>query len=107
MSFRGTVVVARRGSLPACCVVCRDGSTCLCQGAAEIGAGVGVACVVFSEWCVCGSGTRTSRTSWSSRRSLEFRLFGVVVQCDRLVLSCISVCKYNMLSFLHNRSDRG
>jgi hypothetical protein len=31
-SFRGTVVVATRGSLPACCVVCRGGSTCMCQG---------------------------------------------------------------------------
>jgi hypothetical protein len=72
-SFRGTVAVARRGRLSTCRVVCRCGSTCVCWGAAEIGAGVGVACIVFSEWYVCGSGIRTSRAGWSSGRSLGFR----------------------------------
>jgi hypothetical protein len=57
----GTVVVARRGGLSTCSVVCRGSFTGWCQDAAEIGAGAGVACVVFSEYCVYGSVTRTSR----------------------------------------------
>jgi hypothetical protein len=79
----------------------------VCLGAAEIGAGVGVTCVVFSEWYVCSSVIRTSRAGWSSGRSLGFRFLSIVVPCVRLVFSCISVCKYNMLSFLDSRSDRG